>query len=63
METEDGRMILEAATKWKRNEVAHGQRKRQREDEIRPEKREQRTHNLAGFYSEEWDESQQEEDD
>ena len=59
METEDGRMILEAATKWKRNEVAHGQR----EDEIRPEKREQRTHNPAGFYSEEWDESLQEEDD
>ena len=28
METEDGRTILEAATKWKRDEVARGQRKR-----------------------------------
>ena len=32
METEDGRMITEAATKRKRDEVAHGWRKRRREE-------------------------------
>ena len=65
METEDGRMIPEAATKRKRDEVACGRR----EDDIRPEKREhsptvsRRTRNPAGFYSEDWDEIQQEDDE
>ena len=40
METEDGRMIQEAATKRKRDEVACGQRQQRREDDIRPEKNE-----------------------
>ena len=61
METKDGRMIPEVATKRKRDKVAHGRRKRWREDDIRPEKREhsprvsRRTCNPARFYSEEWD--------
>ena len=40
METEYGRMIQEAAIKRKRDEVACGWRKQQREDDIRPEKHE-----------------------
>ena len=40
METEGGRIILEAATKRKRDEVARGRRKLRREEEIGPEKRE-----------------------
>ena len=69
METKEGRMIPEAATKQKRNEVARGRRKQWREDEIRPEKHEhsptvtRRTLNPAGFYSKDWDEFQQEADD
>ena len=69
METEDGRMISEAPSKRKRDEVVCGQRKRRREDDIRLEKHEhsptvsRSTHNPAGFYSEEWDELQQEDDD
>ena len=68
MKAEDGRMIPEAATKQRREEVARvarGRRKRQREVEIRPEKHKhsstdsRRTHNPAGFYSEEWDDTQQ----
>ena len=62
METEDGRMIPEAAMKRKRDEVAQWQRKRQREEDIRPEKHEhsptvsRRTRNPTGFYSKDWDE-------
>ena len=69
METEDGRMITEEATKRKRDEVARGWRKGRREDDIRLEKHEhsptvsRRTQNPAGFYSEDWDELQQEEDE
>ena len=69
MESKDGRMMPEAATKRKRDEVARGWRKRWREDDIRLEKRENypmasmRTCNPAGFYSEEWDKLQQEDDD
>ena len=40
METKDGRMILEAAIKQKRDEVAPWQRKWRREDDIRQEKHE-----------------------
>ena len=66
METKDGRMIPEAATKRKRDEVGLGRRKRPREEDIRPEKCKHspvvslRTPNPAGFYSEDWDELQQE---
>ena len=69
METKDGRMIREAATKQKRDEVACGRRKRQREDDNRPEKCEhslmvsRRTMNSVGLYSEDWDELQEEEDE
>ena len=38
METEDGRMIPDTATKQKRYEVARGQRKQWKEDKIRQEK-------------------------
>ena len=68
METKDGRMITEAVSKQKKDEVARGQRKRRREDYIRPEKHEhspmvsQRTQNPAGFYSGDWDVLQQEDD-
>ena len=67
MEVEEGRMITEAAIKGKRDEVARGWRKPQREEEIQQEKREHsptvslRSRNPAGFYSEDWDELQQEE--
>ena len=69
METKDGRMIPEAPTKRKRDEVALGQRKQRREDDTRPEKPEHsptvswRTQNPAGFYSEDWNELQQEDDE
>ena len=69
METKDGRMIPETATKRKRDEVPRGQKKQQREDDIRPEKHEHsptiswRTQNPAGFYSEDWDELQQEDNE
>ena len=69
METKDCRMIMEAATKRKRDEGACGQRKGRREDDIRREKREHspmvywRKGKPAGFYSEDWDELQQEDDE
>ena len=62
-------MIPGAATMRKRDEVACGRRKLRREDEICPGKREHspivqsRMPNLAGLYSEDWDELQQEADD
>ena len=46
-----------------------GSQKRRKEDDIRPKKREhspvvsRRTRNPEGFYSEDWDESKQEEDE
>ena len=61
--------VTEAATKQKRDEVAWGRRKPQNKDDIRPGKREHsprvswRTRNPAGFYPEDWDEFQQEEDE
>ena len=69
METEEGRIIAEAATLRKRDEVAHGLRNWRREDEICLEKCEHsptvqsRTCNPVGFYSKEWAKSQQEPDD
>ena len=69
MEAEDGWMITKVATKGKQDKVAFGRRKLWRVDDIQPEKRERsskvfgRTQNRAGFYSEDWDELQQEEDD
>ena len=54
MEAEDGRMIPEAATQRKREEIARGWMKQCREDKKRLEKREnslrvsRRTHNPAG---------------
>ena len=61
MEDEEGMMIMELDTKKKRAEVAGGQRKQQKEDDIRLEKHEHSrtvsrgTRNPAGFYSEDWD--------
>ena len=62
-------MIKERDNKRKRDEVARGRRKWCKEDDIRPEKCEssptisRRTQNPEGFYSEDWDESKQEEDE
>ena len=69
METGEEVEMTNVAAKRKRDEVAQGQRKRWKEDEIRAEKRkhlpsiQKRSHNPAGFYSKDWDESQQVEDD
>ena len=60
--------MAEGSTKHKRDEVAHGQRKLQKEDDIQPEKHghsptvSRRSQNPEGFYSEDWNEVQQEED-
>ena len=54
--------------KRERDETFRGRRKRRKEDNIRAEKREhfpcvmKRTRNPEGFYSEYWDDEQQEED-
>ena len=56
------------STKRKRDEVTRGWRKRWKEDDIRPEKCghsptvSQRVQNPEGFYSEDWNKGQQEED-
>ena len=69
MKDKEGMMITETDTKWKRDKVAQGRRKQLKEDNICPEKCEhsprisRRTQNQAGFYSENWDELQQEEDE
>ena len=66
MEIEEGRMMPEAAVKQKKEEVAQGRWKWRRDEEIRSEKHEHsptvswRTRIPAGFYSEDWDELQQE---
>ena len=55
--------------KRRRDEIARGWRKRRKEDNICAEKREhspttsRRTQNPEGFYSEDWNEDQQEEDE
>ena len=69
MKDEDVLLEAEGYTKLKRDEVALGLRKRQKEDDIRPEKCVQsptaswRTKNPEGFYSEDWNEVHQEEDE
>ena len=66
MEDEDVVPEAEESTKQKRDEVAQGRRKRQKEDDIQPEKRGHsptvslRAQNPEGFYSEDWNEVQQE---
>ena len=69
MEDEEGMMITETDTKRNRDEVARGCKKQRKEDDIRLEKHEHstmvswRTQNPAGFYSKDWDEFQQEQDE
>ena len=69
MEDEEGMMIMEMDTNRKWDKVAQGRGKRRKEDDIHPEKNEHlptvslRTQNPAGFYSEDWDELQEEEDE
>ena len=68
---EEGDILPEDARpdKQMRDKISRGRRKRRREDDIRTEKREhsptvsQRIQNPEGFYSEDWDEDKQEEDD
>ena len=68
LEAEEFLQEAEGYTKRKKDEVALGRIKRQKEDEIQPEKSlhlpsaSQRTHNPERFYLEDWDEVQQEED-
>ena len=69
MEAEEGRILPKAAVKRKREVVARGRRKQQRDEEISLEKHEhspmvsRRTRNSAGFYSEHWDDLQQQDDE
>ena len=69
MEDEDARPVTEAAVKQMINEVAQGQRKWQKEDDIHLEKCahlptvSRKTQNPEGFYSEDWNEVKQEEDE
>ena len=69
LEDEDLLLEAEGYTKGKKDEVALGRIKRQKEDEIRPEKSfhlpsaSRRTHNPERFYSEDWNEVQQEEEE
>ena len=67
---EDGEILEEYTRpeKRRRDEVAQGRRKWRKEDAIRAEKQElfsstsKRTQNPEGFYSENWNDDQQEED-
>ena len=58
MEVEDVLPKATGSTKWRRDEISRGQRKRQKEDDIRLEKWghspavSQRIQNPVGFYSE-----------
>ena len=69
MEEEDILPEAIGSTKWMRDEISRGLRKRRKEDDIRPEKREhsptvsRRIQNPEGFYSKDWDKVQQEEDE
>ena len=69
LEDEDLLLEAEGYTKGKKDEVALGRIKRQKEDEIRPEKSlylpssSRRTHNPEGFYSDDWNEVQREEEE
>ena len=68
---DDGDILSEnmRPEKRKRVEIFQGGRKQRKEDDIRAEKREhsptvsRRMQNPKGFYSEDWDEDQQEEDE
>ena len=68
---EDGDILPEnmRPDKQRRDEISQGQRKRRKEDDILAEKREhsptvsRRIQNPEGFYSEDWDEDKQEEDE
>ena len=67
---DDGEILVDDIRTGKRSreETFRGRRKRRKEDDIRAEKREhspsivKRTRNPEGFYSEYWDDEQQEED-
>ena len=67
---QDGEILKENIRLEKRRseEVSQGRRKQRKEDDIRAEKQEhsrsvvKRTRNPEGFYSEYWDDEQQEED-
>ena len=69
MEDEEVQPATEAAVKWKIDEEAQGWRKQKKEDDICPEKHEhsptvsRRTQNPERFYSEDWNEALQEEDE
>ena len=67
MEDDEDLMITKTDTKQKRDEVAQGRRKRRKEDDISKCEDSptvcRRTRNPAGFYSEDWDELQEEEDE
>ena len=66
MEDKDVRSATEGAAKQKIDEVARGRRKGQKEDDIRPEKHAHSptvSWRTEGFYSEDWNEVQQEEDE
>ena len=68
---EDGDILLEnmRPDKWRRDEISRGWRKRRKEDNIQAEKREhsptvsRRIQNPEGFFSKDWDENKQEEDE
>ena len=68
---DDGEILAKNMKPEKRriDEVARGRRKRRKEDKIRAEEREhspaisRRMRNPEGFYSEDWDDNQQEEDE
>ena len=68
MEEEDVLPQATESTKWRRDKISRGRRKRCKEDNIRPEKQghsptvSERIQNPEGFYSEDWNEVQQEED-
>ena len=68
---DDGDILAEnmRPEKSRRDEITRGRRKRRKEDNIRAEKQEhspttsRRTQNPEGFYSKDWNEDQQEEDE
>ena len=68
---EEGEILPEdmRPDKQKRVEISRGRRKQRKEDNIRTEKREhspaisRRVQNPEGFYSKDWDEDKQEEDE
>ena len=69
MEEEDVLPEAIGSTKWRGDEVSRWQRKRRKKDDIRPEKRahsptvSHRIQNPERFYSKDWNEVKQEEDE